>query len=577
MSETSVPSFSDLGLNPKLTEHLLSLNFLNPTPIQTKTIPTLLSSEKDFIGLAPTGTGKTAAFGLPLIERIDASQRKIQALVLSPTRELAIQVAQQLESFGYPQKIRVATIYGGGSYTTQRNQIRDGAQIVVATPGRLVDFLTQKEFNLENVETVILDEADEMVSRGFKEDLELILESTQSKAQPRIWLFSATMSSQVQKIANSYLTDTDRMEIKKDQTLSALLEQYYCAIPEKSKRAVLLRVIQSQKDFYGVIFCEMKHQASEIARFLADRGFSAEAIHGDRSQAERERTLGRFKKHQVKILVATDVAARGLDIQDLTHVINFTLPWQVDVYTHRVGRTARNGKTGIAISLVSEGEIRDMHRIQGALKIQLQKLEIPSQKNSIMNKFTDIQKDLLQILKSSTFIEKAKEILAESGFVEEFGDLEAEDILAALVVSKHKDLFYDDKFEQLSVDRKSGRSSGSEGGGQRRGRNGRGGGGRRRSFGEARFERGERRDDRRDDRGESSFGGGERREQRAEGRGSREFDGGSFERRERRGDRGERRERHGGGERREQRSEGRGGFKGHRKGGKFGGKSRTRH
>lgn len=477
MSEnTSTLSFSDLGINSKLTQHLASINFLNPTPIQTKTIPTLLTSEKDFIGLAPTGTGKTAAFGLPLIERIDAGQRKIQALVLSPTRELAIQVAQQIESFGYPQRIKVATIYGGGSYTTQRNQIRDGAQIIVATPGRLVDFLTQKEFNLENVQTVVLDEADEMVSRGFKEDLELILESTQAKAQPRIWLFSATMNSQVQKIANNYLSETDRMEIKKDDALSALLEQYYCAIPEKSKRAVLLRVIQAQKDFYGVVFCEMKHQASEIARFLTERGFHAEAIHGDRSQAERERTLARFKKHQVKILVATDVAARGLDIQDLTHVINFTLPWQVDVYTHRVGRTARNGKAGIAISLVSENEVRDMHRIQGALKVQLQKLEIPSQKHSIMNKLSDIQKDLMQIYKSSNFIEKAKDLVKEASLDAELAELSASDMLAALLVSKHKDLFYEDKIETLDVDRKFSRSS------DRKERSGGGGGHRRRSF-----------------------------------------------------------------------------------------------
>lgn len=487
MSQTttdSTHSFSDLGINPELTKHLLSLNYITPTPIQTKTIPSLLKSERDFIGLAPTGTGKTAAFGLPLIERVDGSIKKIQALVLSPTRELAIQVAQQIQAFGYPKRIRVATIYGGASYTTQRNQIRDGAQIIVATPGRLVDFLTQKEFSLENVNTVVLDEADEMVSRGFKEDLEAILESAQSKAQPRIWLFSATMNSQVQKIANNYLTDTERMEIKKEEGLSSLLEQFYCAIPEKSKRNVLLRILQADSDFYGVIFCEMKHQAGDLAKFLADKGFSAEAIHGDRTQGERERTMGRFKNNQIKVLVATDVAARGLDINELTHVINYTLPWQTDVYTHRVGRTARNGKTGISISLVSENEVRDFHRIQSALKVSMKKLEIPSQKFSIQKKVDDLQKDILQVSQSSSFLKKAKEILKDIPLNPEFAEMTSQDILAAMMVLKNKDLFQEDSFDQISVDRGGYKASGRS----MRPRHGGGGGGsggrnrRRRSF-----------------------------------------------------------------------------------------------
>lgn len=463
-------TFSDLGLNSELVNHLLSLKFSTPTPIQVNTIPKLLKTKDDFVGLAPTGTGKTAAFGLPLIEKINANEKSIQALVLSPTRELAVQVATQIQNFGRPKNIKVVTVYGGASYSTQLNGLKKGAHIVVATPGRLVDFLEKGALSLSNVKVVVLDEADEMVSRGFKEDLEFILDATKEEdSEPQTWLFSATMSSSVEKIASSYLKVSEKTEIKKETQLSTTVKQMYCAVNEKDKIEVLTRVLQAEEDFYGMVFCEMKSQVATLARILTERGFPADAIHGDRSQQEREQTLARFRKRQVKILVATDVAARGLDIKDLTHVINYTMPWVVDTYVHRIGRTARNGQSGTVINIISNQEVRDLHRIQNQLKIQIEKMEIPSGESLAQKKVESIQESLLKAMENEFLMSKARKMIENSSSL--LSDKKISDILAALLVSDYTDLLFQKDIQPISTQGHS-RSAGSSGRSRRGGRSG---------------------------------------------------------------------------------------------------------
>jgi ATP-dependent RNA helicase DeaD len=509
-------TFSDLGLTPDLVKHLLSLQFSTPTPIQVNTIPKLLKSKNDFVGLAPTGTGKTAAFGLPLIEKLDEKKNSIQALVLSPTRELAQQVSLQLQNFGRQKNIKVVTVYGGANYSTQLSALKRGAHIVVATPGRLVDFIEKKALSLANVQVVVLDEADEMVSRGFKEDLEFILEATKGQeTHPQTWLFSATMSSSVQKIANSYLKVTEKTEIKKEDQVSATVKQYYCAVPEKDKIEVLTRILQSHDDFYGLIFCEMKSQVATLSRVLTERGFAAEAIHGDRSQAERETTLARFRKRQVKIMVATDVAARGLDIKELTHVVNYTMPWVVDTYIHRIGRTARAGKTGTVINIISNSEVRDLHRIQGQLKIQIEKMEIPSGNKLALQKVASVQAELLKAMDNEFLFGKAMKMVEEAS-VEGMEGKTPNEIMAALLIKDYSDLLFQKDIQPLTIGGKSNYRD-NDGGGPRRGRFG-GGGGRGGSRGGYRGrddrgggDRGERRNYRADVRDDRGDGGGERR------------------------------------------------------------------
>lgn len=480
-------TFSDLGLNAELVKHLSSLQFTTPTPIQVNTIPKLLKSVNDFVGLAPTGTGKTAAFGLPLIEKLDPSNPKIQALVLSPTRELAQQVSLQLQNFGRQKQIKVVTIYGGANYSTQLNSLKKGAHIVVATPGRLVDFLEKKSLSLKDVSVVVLDEADEMVSRGFKEDLEFILEATKQKDKNiNTWLFSATMSASVAKIANSYLKVSERTEVKKEDQISANVKQWYCAVPEKDKVEVLTRIMQEQEDtFYGLIFCEMKSQVATLARVLTERGFAAEAIHGDRSQAERETTLARFRKGSVKILVATDVAARGLDIKELTHVVNFTMPWVVDTYIHRIGRTGRNGMSGTVINIVSNQEVRDLHRVQGQLKTKIEKMEIPSGATLARKKVDGIQNKLLEALNNEFLFSRAMKLVEDS--TSELQNKSAKEILAALLIADYEGLLFKKDIQPLEIGAsKGGGSRGvqrSRRGGPRSGARSGGSGDGRRSFG----------------------------------------------------------------------------------------------
>lgn len=403
-------SFSTFAISPELIAHLDSIGFTQPTEIQVKAIPYLLTNTGDFIGLAATGTGKTAAFGIPLIENIDISQRTPQALILSPTRELAIQIVDQLKKLSSFKKMKIAPIYGGSSYRKQIDDVKKGVQIIVATPGRLIDLLEQEIFNLHDIKTVILDEADEMISMGFRDSLEEILKRTHSdsaneekqsskrnvRAACKTWLFSATMSPAIKRLTQQYLETPFTIEIQNKGSLSTQITQLYFTVKEDLKLKALTHLLDALPEFYGIIFCETKLKCAEVEEQLTKRGYFVDSLHGDKQQKEREWTLKKFKAKDVKVIVATDVAARGLDVSDLTHVVNYSLPWDVESYVHRIGRTGRNGKTGYSYSLVSPRELHTLRQIHQKTKANLVKGSIPTFKEVITHKLKMASEQLLK-------------------------------------------------------------------------------------------------------------------------------------------------------------------------------------
>lgn len=396
-------SFSDFNISPELITTLTKMGFTAPTEIQQKTLPVLLADKvQDLVALASTGTGKTAAFGIPLVEKIDAKSMHPQALVLSPTRELASQVADQLKKIGAAKNINVAVIYGGSSYRTQIMQLKKGAQIVVATPGRLVDLLEQDLLSLTKVKVMILDEADEMLSMGFQESLNFILSATHPediddnvvRASCQTWLFSATMSSSVRQITKRYLEKPFFIEVSTGKGLSPTIRHSYFTIRSELKTEGLLRLLRSLPQFYGFIFCQTKLEVAELEQALLKNNLLVESLHGDKVQKDREFILKRFRSGETRIVVATDVAARGLDIQNLTHVINFSLPWNEETYIHRVGRTGRNGSDGHAFTLVGPHELRSLVRLQKQTGIELHKGVFPK---AIEHAVSEIRKVLDQM------------------------------------------------------------------------------------------------------------------------------------------------------------------------------------
>ena len=358
---TAELTFKELGLSADILEGLLKKGFVNPTPIQAQTIPMLLNGERDIIGQAQTGTGKTAAFGLPIIERITPGLRKVQAIVLAPTRELASQVAEELESLKGKRDLRILPVYGGQGMDIQLRQLKQGVDIIVATPGRAIDHLKRKTLKLDDVKFVVLDEADEMLNMGFVEDIETILEHV--PAERRMLLFSATMPGPIQKLAKKFMGEFDEVKVVANQASAANVEQVFYEINEKDKLRALHRLIETEVEFYALVFSRTRLGADRLASKLSDLGFDVEALHGDVTQVQRERILAKFKGGHATILVATDVAARGIDINNLSHVINFDLPDSPEAYVHRIGRTARAGKTGKAISFVTPAEWRKLQFI----------------------------------------------------------------------------------------------------------------------------------------------------------------------------------------------------------------------
>ena len=367
--------FTDFNLRPELVQAVTALGYVEPTPIQAGMIPLMLTGV-DVIGQAQTGTGKTAAFAFPILHKLETGQRAPQALVMAPTRELALQVAEAMTSFGQFCRVKVLAVYGGAPYIKQINELKRGVDVVVGTPGRLIDLINRNVLDLSQIRTVVLDEADEMLSMGFVEDIETILASTPVERQTA--LFSATMPTPIRRLADKYMRDPQSVTIKREQMTVEAIEQRYYLVNEHEKTAALTRLFEMEEISSALIFARTRAGTGELANALSTRGFPSEVLNGDLNQDARERTLGRFRAGQIKVLVATDVAARGLDIDNISHVFNYDLPDDAEVYVHRVGRTARAGKTGIAISLATPFEKRRIKDIERFARTKLVQGTIPT-------------------------------------------------------------------------------------------------------------------------------------------------------------------------------------------------------
>lgn len=371
-------SFSELGLRSEVLKSLSELGFETPTPIQQQAIPHLLKEDSDFVGLAQTGTGKTAAFGLPLISKVEERRKIPQGLVICPTRELCLQIAKDLETFAKYVDINIIAVYGGTDIRRQMQDIKKGVAIIVATPGRLVDLSERKAINLGEIEWVVLDEADEMLNMGFKEDIDAIL--TKTPHWKNVWLFSATMPAEVAAIAKNYMEDPLEVSIGHKNQTNENIEHIYFSVSEKDRYAALKRLIDYNPTIYGLIFCRTRRETAEVAEKLGRDGYSAEPLHGDLSQAQRDQVMRRFRGRSIQLLVATDVAARGLDVDDITHVINYNLPDEIENYTHRSGRTARAGKHGESLVLINPREIHKIKAIERVIRTEFTKGHIPDPK-----------------------------------------------------------------------------------------------------------------------------------------------------------------------------------------------------
>lgn len=371
-------TFEELGLKSGVLKSLKELGFETPTPIQQEAIPHLLKEESDFVGLAQTGTGKTAAFGLPLVTKVDEGKKVPQGLVICPTRELCLQIAKDLESYSKHVNISVVAVYGGTDIRRQIKDIKNGVQIVVATPGRLVDLINRKAIRLQEVEWVVLDEADEMLNMGFKEDIDAILEMTPQ--YKNVWLFSATMPKEVAEISKNYMEDPLEVSIGHKNQTNENIEHIYFTVSERDRYSALKRLIDYNPDIYGLVFCRTRRETADVADKLGKDGYSAEPLHGDLSQAQRDAVMRRFRDRSIQLLVATDVAARGIDVDDITHVINYNLPDEIENYTHRSGRTARAGKHGESLVLINPRESHKIKSIERKIRTTFTKGTIPDSK-----------------------------------------------------------------------------------------------------------------------------------------------------------------------------------------------------
>ncbi|MCF7944449.1 MAG: DEAD/DEAH box helicase [Spirochaetia bacterium] len=417
--------FTDLGLSQIVLDAVNKKGFEEPTAIQSMTIPVMLRDDTNIIAQAQTGTGKTAAFGLPLIDMINTEDRAVQALILVPTRELAIQVSEEIHSLRGERDLKIVPIYGGQSIDQQLRRLKKGVHIVVGTPGRVIDHLNRKTLKLGGIEHLILDEADEMLNMGFIEDMEEIMQYTPETK--RTLLFSATMPQKIKALAKKYMDGYELITAKKEQLTTNLTEQIYFEVKGGDKFEALCRIIDMEDEFFGLIFCRTKNDADGVAAHLIDRGYDAEPIHGDISQAQRERTLDKFKRKRINILVATDVAARGIDVSNLTHVINYSLPQDPDAYVHRIGRTGRAGKEGTAITFITPSEYRRLMFIQRMAKADIKKSTVPKVKDVIKAKKRKIYEELSSIL-DGEIDEKYKTWAAKL-----LEDRSPEDILAAVL------------------------------------------------------------------------------------------------------------------------------------------------
>lgn len=430
-------TFNHLGLSKQVLKALSELGFEKPSEIQEQSIPILLEAKHDFIGLAQTGTGKTAAFGLPLLEHMDANLPHTQALILAPTRELGQQIAQQLELYGkYKDKLNMLAVYGGAAITNQMQALRKPQHIIIATPGRLIDLIGRKAIKLDQLEYLVLDEADEMLNMGFKEELDKILEYTpQDKLT---WLFSATMPPEIRNIVKKYMLDPAEVKVNTKNEVNVNIEHVFTQVNYSHKAEALKRFLDVNPDMRGVVFCRTKRDTQNLAEELLKKDYKADALHGDLSQPQRDRVMKRFKSHELQVLIATDVAARGIDVNDLTHVFHYSLPDDASYYTHRSGRTARAGKKGISVVFVSSRERGRIGRLEKQLGISFAKVHVPSVQDIAEVRVRNWTAEVLQ-QKTKGRIEQA--LVDEVSIM--FGGLSKEELIAKLLVMELDKLKFD--------------------------------------------------------------------------------------------------------------------------------------
>ena len=415
-------TFEQLGLSPKTLRALAEMNFTIPTPIQEQAIPKLLEADTDLLGLAQTGTGKTAAFALPILEKIDGSSRKPQALILCPTRELCMQITKDIEKFSsMTPEVRTVAVYGGASISMQIRDLRRGVQIIVATPGRMIDIIERGEVNFEQVKIVVLDEADEMLNMGFKESINQILSNTPD--EKNTWLFTATMPKDIKIITKKYMRNPLEVSVSVNKGNENIDHQYYVINP-RDRYAAVKKIVDFYPDIFGIVFCRTKNETKDVADMLIKDGYNSDALHGDLTQQQRDIVMNRYREKSLQLLIATDVAARGIDVSDVTHVINYALPDDAENYTHRSGRTARAGKKGISISLVSKREMHKINELERIVSKKFEKVNVPTGAEVCQNQ-------LLALIHRAHQVEVNEEQLAP--FMDqinaEFADMSKEDVI----------------------------------------------------------------------------------------------------------------------------------------------------
>ncbi len=439
-------TFEAIGIEERLVRAVTDLGYITPTTIQEKAIPVLLGGTTDFIGLAQTGTGKTAAFGLPLLDLVDIAARHPQALVVCPTRELCLQIVSEIELFKkYMTGLHAVAVYGGTSIGMQIRDLKRGVQIVVATPGRLIDLIERKAINLEQIKYVVLDEADEMLNMGFQDDIEFILQNTPKREST--WLFSATMPPEIRRVSKKYMKQPVEVTVGKVNTGNKNIDHQFFVTSAQHRYETLKRLIDFNPGIYGIVFTRTKVDAQEISEKLTREGYDIDSLHGDLTQGQRDKVMGEFREKTLQLLIATDVAARGIDVQGITHVINYELPDDMEVYTHRSGRTGRAGNTGICMSIVHSREVGRIRQIERMVQAPFHKLEIPGGKDVCRKQFFSVMDKLLQADVSHGDYETYVPMLEEK-----FADMSKEEVLKRVAAMEFdRFLKYYENAEDLNI------------------------------------------------------------------------------------------------------------------------------
>lgn len=450
-------TFESLGLSQNLLQALEKKGFIAPSPIQQGVIPILLKTKSHIVGQAQTGTGKTAAFGLPILDLI-TEEALTQTLILTPTRELSVQVTDELNSLKNNKNINIVTIYGGQAITIQLKKLKSKPQIIVGTPGRVIDHLKRKTLDISQIRYLVLDEADEMLSMGFQDDLETIFEYTQSK-EPQILLFSATFPRSIKNLVKQYISHYEQVSIPSEQLTTQLTKQIYYSVSYKDKFEALCCIIDLAEEFYGIIFCQTKIEVQNITQLLIENNYKAAEIHGNLSQSQREQTLKKFKSKAINILIATDVAARGIDVQNLTHVINYTLPKDPEVYVHRIGRTGRAGSSGTAIALVSRSEMVCLALIKNKTNSIIEQKQLPTPAERIKIKQNHIVEFCKEKLQHFSSINKEYQELAHHLL----GEGDADKIIAILLKYFMKDSLSATQYKDFTEEKNSLNNHSSQG------------------------------------------------------------------------------------------------------------------